>query len=103
MGTYFSVCGSLVQYKGQLVRRCDPDYLFQGNIQQEVIYSGVLIFILCIFLWVVFILFKKILRRRYTKDILKMRDIFSLCLATLLLFGILVYWLFKILRLGGVV
>jgi hypothetical protein len=78
MSAYLSACGSLVQYKGQLVRRCDPDYLFQGDIQQEVIYSGVLIFILCIFLGVVFILFKKILRRRYPKDALKMRDIYPL-------------------------
>jgi len=46
----YQLCNELVEWKGQLVTRCNPNYLFQGDHLGELIYTIGYLTLFCVFL-----------------------------------------------------
>lgn len=96
-----SLCRGLVEYRGQLVSRCNPDYLFQGQPLQEILYIGVLLILLCVFIFILVVMFKRLRSsdvksssKEYPNS--KWRNYFDMVIALVLCFGFFVWWVFKL-------
>ena|ERR1035437_2355647 len=99
-----SLCRGLVEYKGQLVSRCNPDYLFQGQPLQEILYIGVLLIFLCAFVFILVMLFKRLcssddkpISQKYPNS--KWRNYFDVAIALIICLGIFVWGIFKLISL----